>query len=230
MPSSLLRLMTDATADAQIASAGLSSDEIVAAALQAASPEPGLRWLDVGCGTGNVLRAIRDQHQPEGLFGIDVVDFLDDDLRTDVSLSVGPAESALTDASPADRVLMVETIEHMEGPWTVLRAAARLVRSGGVLVVTTPNVLSLRHRIELLTRGQLTAFRPDHPPHLTPALPHVTARIMQEEGLATAPDGYAGRDVVPGTGGRLWARAAARRFPTLGNISVVVAGSRNGGG
>src|SRR4051812_47142600 len=112
---------------AQSDSAGGTSGEIHDTALAAASPRPGLSWLDVGCGTGAVLRAIRDRHRPSSLMGTDIINWLDDDLRDDVDLTTGPAEETLAEMPPADRVLMVEVLEHLESPWTVLRAAARLV-------------------------------------------------------------------------------------------------------
>jgi len=206
---------------AQADSAGSSASEIVASALRAAEPTPGLAWIDVGCGTGAALRQVRDLHQPARLTGIDIIDFLADDLRADVHLTVGPAEDSVATAEPADRVLMIETVEHLEAPWSVLRAVARLVKPGGILVVSTPNVASLRHRIELLVRGRLTAFRSDNRPHLTPVLPHVVARILEEEEFVPEEPTFAGRDVLPLTGGRLWTPTNAMRFPVLGNISVV---------
>ena len=98
---------------------------------------------------------------------------------------------------------MIEVIEHLDAPWAVLGAAARLVAPGGRIVVTTPSLATLRHRIELLVRGQLTAFRPDNLPHLTPALPHVIGRVLRDAGLEIA-SGCAGVDVVPLSGGRPW--------------------------
>jgi hypothetical protein len=142
-------------------------------------------------------------------------------------MRVGPAEHALQSAEPADRVLMIEVIEHLEAPWTVLRAAARKVRSGGALVVSTPNIRTLRHRAELAIRGQLTAFRDDNPPHLTPILPHVTARILDEEGLLPERPRYAGRDELPKLW-KPWPAAMHERFPVLTSISVIVAASRPG--
>ena len=211
----------DAPTSAQLASAGDSSDEIHRAALALAEPRPGLSWLDLGCGTGDVLRAIRDRHAPAALTGVDPIDWLADDLRGAVTMVVGPAETAPLE--PADRVLMVEVIEHLDAPWTVLRNAACAVRPGGLIVVTTPSITNLRHRAELALRGRLTSFRPDNLPHLGPALPHVAARVMEEAGLATSIS-YCGRDVVPKTGGRPWPRWAQAAAPQLTSVSVAVVG------
>ncbi len=209
----------------QTASEGISMEEIVAGALDAARPEPGLRWLDVGCGRGALLRRIRDEWQPAGLWGVDPVDWLADDLREDVSFQTTPVE--LAEGLPVvERVTMVEVIEHLEAPWSALRAAARLVAPGGRLVVTTPNLARLRNRLELAVRGQMTSFRPDNAVHLSPAPPHVTSRILGEEGLLVEPPRFAGNDVISLTGGRTWPPALHARWPTLTSVSVIVAAQR----
>jgi 2-polyprenyl-3-methyl-5-hydroxy-6-metoxy-1,4-benzoquinol methylase len=157
--------------------------------------------------------------------GVDLLDWLDADLRGDVDLRVGAAETVLADVPAADRVLVVETIEHLEAPWTTLRAAAQHVAPGGYLVVTTPNVASARHRLELLVRGRLTAFRPENLPHITPALPHVIARILRDEGMLASLS-YAGRDVIPLTGGRRWPRIAVRTLQEMTSVSCVMSAHR----
>jgi SAM-dependent methyltransferase len=216
-----LRTFTD-----QLDSAGASMAEIVDGALAAADPEPRLRWLDIGCGRGDLLRAVRDRWQPASLAGIDAIDWLDADLHEDVSFTTIAAEDAAAHLQAADRVTMVEVIEHLEAPWTVLRQAARLVAPGGRLVVSTPNLATLRNRLELGLRGHLTSFRPDYSPHVSPALPHVTVRILQEEGLAPEPPAFAGADVVSFSKGRLWPEAIRRRYPALTSVSVIVAAQR----
>ena len=100
--------------------------------------------------------------------------------------------------------------------------AAGLVSPGGRLVVSTPNIATLRHRLELALRGRLTSFRPDNRPHLSPALPHVTTRILGEEKLAVERPMFAGTDVIPLSGGRLWPRALRERYPSLTCVSVVI--------
>jgi len=211
----------------QLASAGSSMEEIVAAALAAARPEPRLSWLDIGCGTGDLLRRIRDECAPASLYGIDPIDWLEDDLRADVEFHAVAVEQA-ADLPRADRVMLVEVIEHLDAPWSALRAAARLVLPGGRIVVSTPNIATLRNRLELGLRGRLTSFRPDNEPHVSPALPHVTARVLEQEGLTVEAPQFAGTDVVSLTKGRLWPQGLRRRYPALASVSVVIAASRPG--
>jgi 2-polyprenyl-3-methyl-5-hydroxy-6-metoxy-1,4-benzoquinol methylase len=209
----------------QIASAGASMDAIVKTALAAARPEPNLRWLDIGCGRGDLLRKLRDEWEPASLAGIDPIDWLDEDLRADVEFHTIPAERA-DGLAVADRVLLVEVIEHLEAPWSALRMAARLVAPGGRIVISTPNIASLRNRLELAVRGHLTSFRPDYQPHISPALPHVTRRILEEEQLQLDEELLAGADVISLTGGRVWPETIRARSPILTSVSVVLAAAR----
>jgi 2-polyprenyl-3-methyl-5-hydroxy-6-metoxy-1,4-benzoquinol methylase len=127
---------------------------------------------------------------------------------------------------PADRVLLVETIEHLTAPWDVLAFAASLVSPGGHIVVSTPHIGNLRHRLELATRGTLTSFRPANEPHLTPALGHVIRRILKAAGLTDIEEGFAGMDIIPLTGGRVWPTKLHRHFSSLCAVSIVVSARR----
>jgi 2-polyprenyl-3-methyl-5-hydroxy-6-metoxy-1,4-benzoquinol methylase len=198
--------------------------EIVDAALTAAEPERGLRWLDIGCGRGDLLRRIRDEWAPAELWGIDPIDWLAEDLREDVKFDTLAAEHA-HDLATVDRVLLLEVIEHLEAPWSALRQAARLVAPGGRIVVSTPNLARLRNRLELAVRGQFTSFRPDNQPHISPALPHVTSRILGEEDMIAEAPRYAGTDVISLSKGRLWPAGLRARYPTLMSVSVIIAAS-----
>jgi 2-polyprenyl-3-methyl-5-hydroxy-6-metoxy-1,4-benzoquinol methylase len=209
----------------QMDSGGASMSEIVSAVLDASQPRPGLRWLDIGCGRGDLLRRLRDECSPAELHGIDPIDWLADDLREDVSFHTVAAEDA-TDLAQADRVLLVEVIEHLEAPWSALRMAARLVAPGGRIVVSTPNIATLRNRLELGVRGGLTSFRSDYEPHISPALPHVTARILGEEGLEVEEPAYAGSDIISLSKGRVWPEAWRAHYPALTSVSVVIAAAR----
>ena len=199
--------------------------EIIEEALQAAHPEPNLRWLDIGCGTGDLLRAVRDRWQPASMTGLDPISWLEEDLRDDVSFHAIAAEDAAA-LEPADRVMLVEVIEHLEAPWSVLRTAAGLVAPGGWIVVSTPNLATLRNRLELAVRGQLTSFRPGYDPHISPALPHVIERVLSEEQLLLEAPRFAGTDVVSLAKGRTWPAPVQQRFPELTSVSVIVSAQR----
>jgi 2-polyprenyl-3-methyl-5-hydroxy-6-metoxy-1,4-benzoquinol methylase len=213
----------------QCGSLGSSANEIHEAVVAVARPATGLTWLDIGCGTGAVLRIIRDRYEPARLLGVDILNWLDPDLHHDVEFTSGPAESATVGLESVDRVLMVEVLEHLESPWTVLRRAARLVAPGGMLILSTPNLESLRNRLEMLLRAQLSSFRPDNPAHLTPVFLHVARRLLEDEGLDVA-HSYAARDIIPLTGGRLYPRTVQRRGRKLTSISLVVTGARGESG
>ena len=74
-------------------------------------------------------------------------------MRGDVSFHEVGAEERRT-LPQADRVLLVEVIEHLEAPWSSLRKAAPALATGGRIVVSTPNIASLRNRLELGREGQ----------------------------------------------------------------------------
>ncbi len=52
-----------------------------------------------------------------------------------------------------DVMLSVEGIEHLENRFAFLREVHRILRPGGTLVVTTPNIVSLRSRVRFLGSG-----------------------------------------------------------------------------
>jgi 2-polyprenyl-3-methyl-5-hydroxy-6-metoxy-1,4-benzoquinol methylase len=166
--------------------------------------------------------------QPASVIATDLIDWLADDLRALAQFELGPAEDVLARVPLMDRVMLVEVLEHLEAPWTVLRLAAERVAPGGRLVVTTPNIASIRNASRLLALGHLTSFPPDHPPHMTPVVSHVAQNVMRAAGLSVEVD-YAEVDLIPKTGGRRWPEGLARRFPRLANYSLVITGIRPDG-
>lgn len=57
-----------------------------------------------------------------------------------------------------DAIGCIEGIEHIENPHLLVREANRLLRPGGMLYITTPNVLSIRSRLSYLLRGYPNQF------------------------------------------------------------------------
>ena len=121
---------------------------------------PGKKLLDLSCGggTSEMLATLgfqviaTDYSAPPPLStgiarvgGVDLNDFL-------------PFRSATFDA-----VDLVEVIEHIENQPQLLREISRVLKPGGVLIVTTPNVLNLMSRVRFLFTGFLRGrVRPAH--------------------------------------------------------------------
>ncbi len=68
-----------------------------------------------------------------------------------------------------DYVACVEGIEHIENPYQLTREFARILRPGGVLVLSTPNILCIRSRIRFFFASHHKLFKDIRPGwHLTP--------------------------------------------------------------
>jgi len=73
-----------------------------------------------------------------------------------------------TDAS-FDYIACVEGVEHIENPYHLMREFARILRPGGVLVLSTPNILNIRSRLRFLFASHHKLFKGISPGwHLTP--------------------------------------------------------------
>ncbi len=100
--------------------------------------------LDVGCGRGFFLGHLVESGLT-GLVGVDVFEDVQPDgwefRRGDVTSAL-PAEDASFDC-----VVAGEIIEHVPNPDDFLREIRRVLRPGGVLVVSTPNMVSWANRV-----------------------------------------------------------------------------------
>ena len=105
------------------------------------------RLLDVGCATGEFLNAIRDKGwevvgvEPSPLASRWARENLDLDVKT------GTLETVALPDESFDVVTMWNVIEHVPDPHAVLSKAYRLLRSNGLLVLTTPNFDSVDVKI-----------------------------------------------------------------------------------
>jgi 2-polyprenyl-3-methyl-5-hydroxy-6-metoxy-1,4-benzoquinol methylase len=114
------------------------------------------RILDLGCGTGAWLTRLHDLGYSE-LWGTDrdednfqaagishfISSNLDNGLRLPTSFSL---------------VTIIEVIEHVHNPYRLVEMAANALRPGGWLLITSPNIYSIRARFRFLVRARLPAF------------------------------------------------------------------------
>lgn len=149
------------------------------------------RHLDVGSGSGELIRRLRTGWKGASFAcdytcewmrlpgqKVDVVDLNKDPL---------PYESAFFDA-----VSCTEVVEHLDDYRRLLREISRVLRPGGVLVLSTPNILNLKSRLRFLWFGFWNLFGPlsfsqrirvDTDGHITPVHYFHLAHALHEAGF-----------------------------------------------
>jgi SAM-dependent methyltransferase len=57
-----------------------------------------------------------------------------------------------------DAICCLEVIEHVENPWALMRDINAIVKPGGIIVISTPNITSFLSRLHFLIRGKFHNF------------------------------------------------------------------------
>ncbi len=101
------------------------------------------KLLDVGCGVGHFLAASKKRGWT--VQGLDISHAAQKAARQAYGLDVqvGTLENSALQTGSFDAVTLWDVIEHIRRPIENVRAANRLLRVGGILVMKTPNELSL---------------------------------------------------------------------------------------
>lgn len=149
---------------------------------------PGSSILDFGCGQGSLSLRLKD-------IGYNVIacDQNKSDFKAEGEVpfhalnfnSSQDLEQFLKDhENQFDAVLGVEVIEHVENPWQYLRDLQRLVKPGGIIIISTPNITSWYSRMVFLLTGQFPGFiDPDFIGHINPISPWEIQVIAQKLNL-----------------------------------------------
>ncbi|HEY1763509.1 MAG TPA: class I SAM-dependent methyltransferase [Opitutaceae bacterium] len=115
-----------------------------------AIPEGPIEWLDFGCGAGGLLKYLSDRKElcsgtrrwPVRISGSDVGVYADRLRRDDGLRIVGLGELAAEPDARYAVISLIEVVEHIEYPDPVFALVARLLKPGGLLLVTTGNISS----------------------------------------------------------------------------------------
>ena len=127
------------------------------AALRLLGDRPPGAVLDAPCGDGTLARELAARGWRTCAVDIEPVHFDDDGIqfmRLDLEDPLPFADETF------DAVVSLEGIEHLLLPARCLSELCRVLRPGGILVLTTPNINNVQSRWHYLVGGRFSGFRP----------------------------------------------------------------------
>jgi SAM-dependent methyltransferase len=109
--------------------------------------KPGVRVLEIGCGTGQLLSILRSKYGAE-VQGVERSDAAVAACRDrGVAVYQGALEDAGIGDASVDAVIMRHVLEHVPSPRALLAEVRRILAPGGVLLLTVPVTGGWDHRM-----------------------------------------------------------------------------------
>lgn len=194
---------------------------------------PGWRCLDVGCGDGGTSGVWLRAHGCDYV-GVDISENAVRDARArGLNVRTIPEATSLPfDNSSFDAVVCIEVLEHLFEPHVAAVEILRVLKPGGRLLATVPNVAYWRRRLELGLVGLWNPLgdleskeRPWRDPHIRFFNPRTLQRMLSEVGFSAVRVGghgggflmdlpFIGKHFDQNRTTRLY-RAAEARLPAL---------------
>ena len=111
--------------------------------------------LDIGCGSGFIARVL-GRIFPR-VYGVDLADYRRQDRKVDIHFDqVDLNFQALPYPDGMfDMVTAFQVIEHLENPFLIMREARRVLRPGGLFMISMPNPYNMIFRIKFLLTGTM---------------------------------------------------------------------------
>lgn len=184
---------------AALTSGGISTGAIYRLAFELCRDlDPGGTLLDLGAGTGNLIRQLIEEGHRGPITGADI-----QAKPNTLPAGVHWIQADLNEAIPVpdasfDTIVSTEVLLALENPRFVFRELFRVLRPGGTLIVTIPNQESIRSLVSLGLGGHFAAIRDNsYPMHITPLLHEDLRRMCREAGFAEPQFYYTNQGGLP---------------------------------
>ncbi len=151
--------------------------------------------LDSGCGEGALLEKIGGK----GYKNLSGCDINDRDLKfRKITFKKCDLNKGLPYPDKSfDVVFSIESIEHLENPWNLINEFHRVLKPGGTLILSTPNLHNWYQRLFFLLKGSFNGFETDPKKryHIFPAFVWTLQKMV--EGKFNIREFGFGRSIVP---------------------------------
>lgn len=110
--------------------------------------------LEIGCGAGGTLSYLKSNGLARHVVGVDIAS-----SQIEIALRRGVDEAFVSNLDDLEEILhgrtfdaifMLDVLEHLVDPWSILKRVSDFLRSGGRIYVSLPNVQSVRVLVPLL--------------------------------------------------------------------------------
>lgn len=111
--------------------------------------------LDLGCGNGKTLLSLSQNFSE--LYGIDILDILSREAKGKVKFASADLnfEPFPYSTNSIELVTAFQIIEHLENPFFVMRESYRVLKPGGIFMISLPNPFNLSFRLKFLFTGNM---------------------------------------------------------------------------
>lgn len=154
----------------------------------------GARVLELGAGGGAMSQRLADAG-----YRVAACDLFEDNFTPAgaIPFHVADLNGAFSDVLDGgwDAIVALELVEHLENPRHLLRECARLLRPGGVLVLSTPNLANPVSQAMFMRQGDFQWFsEADYREqgHIMPLAPSVLRRCFAEQDYVLLAEGSIG--------------------------------------
>lgn len=187
------RPLRDQSMEEPVSMAGAGTHDAVLELIRRLLPAPA-SVLDLAAGQGAFSVRLRELGHNVG-----AVDVSRDNWKAaDIPLTVANLDSEFASSVSStgerfDAIAAIEIIEHLENPFRFVRECSKLLKPGGLLFLTSPNVEAVSSRVMFLYTGRLIgfgAYETVRPAHITPIFKWKLDMMLDEAGLDIVHESY----------------------------------------